>query len=786
MKSQISRHSFRRDKRYSGVYQQQGRMITDADWNELNDIVKLRLQEALKDVVASGATSKHGIVDVSSTLPKLKWGHVYVDGLRAVVQPDMSKYDDASPPTALLDYSKQHDFPAAPAFSTNDYVLYADVWERTVLSLEDDQLRDPGLNGADTCSRTQVMAQVKWCADSIDPISDKDRNPSRGNALLELQERSVDEVESDPCDPCAREVALDHGSGNYLFRVEIHEVVGHADNPEKITFKWSIENGAEAHPCSAVPADFKTGSWIYEFYSDTSEKHLGVHLFDDLTFVARGRFEENGYPTSMPSEPLVRRWDGYCTIDITGGDAVTGKERNKSLSLTTEDDANAELGDYRITGDKIKLFLSTLELELEFKGSGKKFVAGDYWLAQVRKNSPAEKRVQLVSNKPLGIKHHYVKLLAIKGGVVQPLTDAERRQFSFPSLSNLDAHHVAYNANKKLSRWQDIHDDAGLPMPLTVQEAIDDLLVNLESSDINFTFPTCPSEGITINSLIRNSPGWLDFDSDGKSNSIKDVLYGLLCYLDSSRLPYDVDDDKTVKDFVDALKIELGHKVDKRGDSMSGGLAIHDKLIVDQRIGIGTSTTPAAKLAINGGVHVGGESDPGNDNLLVDGTCNIGGACTIGGSSTVAGACTVGGNCTIEGDLIVNGTHTTVNTAEMVIEDPVITLNRFAGNGANPSVNSGMEVKRGSSGNNAQLLWNETNDQWEYGIVGNMTPIAGGQQATVTGLVRFNNVPVNVEVVSDWIDPGLGSGKVCVQLGHYVNANIHYISDENTTYRSYI
>jgi len=55
-----------------------------------------------------------------------------------------------------------------------------------------------------------------------------------------------------------------------------------------------------------------------------------------------------------------------------------------------------------------------------------------------------------------------------------------------------------------------------------------------------------------------------------------------------------------------------------------------DKLVVEGdsgSIGIGT-TTPAAKLAINGGVHVGGDSDPGDNNLLVDGTGNFTGALT--------------------------------------------------------------------------------------------------------------------------------------------------------------
>src|SRR4029453_9175026 len=58
MKSQISRHSHDHSKRYSGVFQQQGRMITDADWNELQAIVKTRLDEALRDVVGGGGPSR--------------------------------------------------------------------------------------------------------------------------------------------------------------------------------------------------------------------------------------------------------------------------------------------------------------------------------------------------------------------------------------------------------------------------------------------------------------------------------------------------------------------------------------------------------------------------------------------------------------------------------------------------------------------------------------------------------------------------------------------------------
>jgi hypothetical protein len=49
-------------------------------------------------------------------------------------------------------------------------------------------------------------------------------------------------------------------------------------------------------------------------------------------------------------------------------------------------------------------------------------------------------------------------------------------------------------------------------------------------------------------------------------------------------------------------------------------------------VGIGT-TSPSAKLSINGGLHVGGDSDPGDNNLLVDGTGTITGAFACNGAT---------------------------------------------------------------------------------------------------------------------------------------------------------
>ena len=63
-----------------------------------------------------------------------------------------------------------------------------------------------------------------------------------------------------------------------------------------------------------------------------------------------------------------------------------------------------------------------------------------------------------------------------------------------------------------------------------------------------------------------------------------------------------------------------------------------DVLVLEEstgNVGIGT-TAPLSKLSINGGLHVGGNSDAGDNNLLVDGTAIITGIATLGDSSQLA------------------------------------------------------------------------------------------------------------------------------------------------------
>jgi len=224
MKTQISRDSFQPEKRYSGIHQQQGRMITDADWNELVAICREQLVRALADVVGDGSP-RAGAVSLTADR-KIQPGDLYVDGIRAEL-----------PGSVPLAANAQPDLPGYPAFpATGPYVVYADVWERAVTSLEDGALRDPGLHGADTCSRAQTMLQVKACPESVNPET---AIPRRGNAALTLTLHTSLEA-GDPCDPCAGLISAGKGRiGSYLFRLEVHAFDGEATNPTRLVLKWS-------------------------------------------------------------------------------------------------------------------------------------------------------------------------------------------------------------------------------------------------------------------------------------------------------------------------------------------------------------------------------------------------------------------------------------------------------------------------------------------------------------------------------------------------------------------
>jgi hypothetical protein len=460
MKTQISRDSFNSDKRYSGVYLQQGRMITDADWNEETEISRRRLDDSLADVVTSGVPRENGLrLEAIAGQPlRLRRGRLYAGGVGGLVT---SAQTD---PAQQFGLNQQVDLPLPDAVvpPATGYRLYADVWERAVTSIEDAaQLRDPAFHGADTAARTQTMAQLKWCSPGVNP-EDPAVNPRMGDARLTLTLRSQ-LAGLDPCDPCAREITVPPRVGNYLFRLEVHAVEGGPKNPTRLVLKWSSENGAEAHAVGTEPADFKGSDWIYEYFTTRTEKHLGMHLAGGISPLA-GELVE-GFPAAAPDGfPFVRRWDGYCILRRQGNQwsLQDGRERGVDLSTGSASDADGHVA-FGSNGLGAQLSTLTLDLSLSAQTS---FIAGDYWLAPVRESVDQPGDVVLDEAPPVGIRHSYLLLATIDntGALVAPDTNRQQR-LDFPSLTTLAARDVDYTANCPSGLFDATHD--------TVQKALD-------------------------------------------------------------------------------------------------------------------------------------------------------------------------------------------------------------------------------------------------------------------------------------------------------------------------
>jgi hypothetical protein len=127
---------------------------------------------------------------------------------------------------------------------------------------------------------------------------------------------------------------------------------------------------------------------------------------------------------------------------------------------------------------------------------------------------------------------------------------------------------------------------------------------------------------------------------------------------------------------------------------------------------------------------------------------------------------TIDGDLVVQGDLTVNGDVTTLNTATMNVEDNIFVLNSNVT--GTPSADAGIEVERGTS-TNASLIWDESGDVWQAGLLGSEKTIARKFVAITTGTTHT-------------ITHGLATSDVTVNCwlsGAQVDAAI-VVTDSNT------
>jgi hypothetical protein len=130
---------------------------------------------------------------------------------------------------------------------------------------------------------------------------------------------------------------------------------------------------------------------------------------------------------------------------------------------------------------------------------------------------------------------------------------------------------------------------------------------------------------------------------------------------------------------------------------------VTDGAVSVKNVNLGTQTT---------GDYVANISGTANE-ITVSPTSGEGTTVTIGLPDDV----TIANNLNVGGDLNVSGSINSVNTTEVNISDNKINLNSDMPEGNTPSADAGIIVHRGIEAD-AELLWNETADKWQIGLVG--------------------------------------------------------------------
>ena len=137
------------------------------------------------------------------------------------------------------------------------------------------------------------------------------------------------------------------------------------------------------------------------------------------------------------------------------------------------------------------------------------------------------------------------------------------------------------------------------------------------------------------------------------------------------------------------------------------------------------------------------EGDGTNLTISSSGLCTI----TATGNTAVTNNLTVGGNTTITGNLVVNGDTTTVSTTNTTIADNIIELNTGISASSN---DAGIIIERGSTGNNAAILWDESADKFTMGTTtATAADKSGGVSVTIATLVANLEGAVTGNVTGD-------------------------------------
>ena len=445
MKGDFARVSFDPALHYSQVFQQQGRVLLEADWNEQGQIQLQLLRTLVRDLVGPCWAAGSGFAITASTtnadgsnkpLPLTDWqlapGHFYVDGILCV--------NEAACTLAQQPHAPTPDYGVADGKSgfenpPKGYALWLDVWERHLCAVEAPGIADVALDGVDTATRAQVVWQLRVldqprAQQQLDDVSAalKTRQQAADNpadvaaikqqlAELAALRKSLDgggQANASPCetvrqlldaratyalprlraelgpheaddDPCV--IAADaryRGMENQLYRVEIHQ----GGPAGAASFKWSRENGSVVFAVTrselGAAADDGSASLTVTLAGTGRDTRLGLAANDWVELV------DDRYTLGQRAYPLLQ----VLAIDPANASVTLNVPKNTTPWPLSDDPRQHPLlrrWDQRAAVDAQGV-LAVAEgdaialengIEITFEPGGV-YATGDYWLIPAR------------------------------------------------------------------------------------------------------------------------------------------------------------------------------------------------------------------------------------------------------------------------------------------------------------------------------------------------------------------------------------------------------------------
>jgi hypothetical protein len=479
MSGDYSRFTFDPALNQGGVLLQQGRPLTDADWNEQVATANRRAQAAAADVFAPTpltvavvpATTPDAFLITATGGPSpamtISPGRMYVDGLLVENHGDASgatSWDPVLAETvglAPVNYNNQpYLFNAPPLPVGGPFLVFLDVWQREVTPAQRPDLVEPAL-GVDTTTRLQTVWQVRVLPSPVVATDGTAVGPTTPLSLIQgwnafaapsaglltvTSQSPTTPTDAGPC-PLPPSTGF-RGLENQLYRIEIHD----PGVPGTATFKWSRDNASVETVIDSITGDststtflvqstgkddvlrFNVGDWI-EVIDDVMELTVGapggpggpgkgtlcrVTTVDDVgsTVTVAGVVAAD-----VTHHARIRRWDQQGTVLHADGQTPYFNVDTGNGAIPVPTDPSVQL-----------LLESGIVVSFDTASAGGTMRVADYWTFTARTGGGLQ---ALTKAPPQGVHHHYAKL-AILNNTVTSTTAVPDLRTSWP-LSLVDA-----------------------------------------------------------------------------------------------------------------------------------------------------------------------------------------------------------------------------------------------------------------------------------------------------------------------------------------------------------